>query len=68
MRAIHTCVCCLLFLFQLMLKCRVSDTNGIQELKPDPDPGSRPFYEKFSIDYMIILNKKLLPFSFFDGP
>ena len=38
----------------------------IQTKRPDPDPSTSVL--KFSIYFMMIFDKKLVPFSFFDGP
>ena len=45
-----------------------SITDQDPEKKADPDPRSRPLSEILFIYFMIIFDKKQLPFSFLDGP
>ena len=55
---------------------QVSDPDPTSQDKPDPDPWifkdririQTPLSWKFSIYFMMSFDKKLLPFSFFDGP
>ena len=42
------------------------DPDPSSQDKPDPDPDTSVL--KFSDYFMMIFNKKLLPFKFFDGP